>query len=145
VSRTVEFGCPECGRAVEGSPGEEVACRRCGATAPLPAAPEGLERCLACGSEDLYRHRDFNQKAGIAIIAAGAGLCFVWPYWPLGVAAVIDLVLYNTLPDVAICYRCKAHHRGFDEIVRVPAFDLEKHEHYRFTKAREEGRLEPRK
>jgi hypothetical protein len=51
-------------------------------------------------------------------------------------AALLDLVLYLTIPDVAICYRCKAHHRGAEGIRGLPRFDLERHEHYRFEKAR---------
>ena len=39
-------------------------------------------------------------------------------------AAVIDLLLYFTLPDVAICYRCKAHHRGFDNVRAIPSFSF---------------------
>ena len=141
---TVEYGCPSCGRAVELAPGASGACRHCGAAVSLPEAGTDVEACLACGCEELYRHRDFNQKLGLAIIAAGAGLCFVWPYWPLALAAVVDFALYKLLPDVGICYRCKAHHRGFGNVSRLSAFDLERFEHHRFTKAREEGRLPPR-
>jgi hypothetical protein len=54
-------------------------------------------------------------------------------------AAALDLVLYFTLPDVAICYRCKAHHRGFQGIASLPKFDLERHEHYRFERARKKS------
>ena len=60
------------------------------------------------------------------------------------IAAAVDLILFFTIPNVAICYRCKAHHREFDNVGDLPAFDLERHEHYRFVKAREEGRLNPR-
>ncbi len=141
IKTSVEFGCSKCGRAIEGAPGETLTCRHCDAETPVPEAGNDLEKCLACGCEHIYRHRDFNQKMGLLLIAVGAGLCFVWPYWPLGVAALIDLVLYVTLPDVGICHRCKAHHRGFDNIGRLPAFDLERHEHYRFEKAKEEGRI----
>jgi hypothetical protein len=143
--RTVEFGCGQCGRAVEASPGEPALCARCGAATPLPQAGDGLSGCLACACPELYRHRDFNQKLGIAVIAAGAVACIVLhSFLPLLVAAAIDCLLYFTLPDVAICYRCKAHHRGFAGIAALPRFDLERHEHFRFVKAREEGRLPPR-
>jgi len=144
---SVEFGCPGCGKGIEGEPGAEVTCRHCSATASLAAlAPEtDLTACLACECTDLYKHRDFNQKVGILFIVIGVVLwlatdSFLW----MVAAAVIDLALYHFLPDVVICYRCKAHHRDLRGIPKIPPFDLEKHEHYRFVKAREEGLIEPR-
>jgi len=142
---SVEFGCRVCHKAVEAEPGTTVPCRHCEAANTLPDAPDTLGQCVACECPELYRHRDFNQKLGIFLIALGAVLCLVLlSFWPLAIAAVLDFVLYKTLPDVGICYRCKAHHRGFDNVKSLPAFDLERHEHYRFVRAREEGRLEPR-
>ena len=138
---SVVFGCPSCGRAVELEPGSALNCARCGAEASLPEAARDLGPCLACGCPELYRHRDFNQKLGLFLIALGAGLAlWLTSFWPMVAAAAIDLVLYFKLPDVAICYRCKAHHRGFANIGSLPKFDLERHEHYRFLKARDEGR-----
>lgn len=140
---TVEFGCPGCGHAVEGEPGATVRCGRCGHETVLPDRKD-LSQCLACGCKELYRHRDFSQKVGIALIVVGAGL-WIWlgSFLPMIAAALLDVILYFKLPDVAICYRCKAHHRDFPGIAAVAAFDLERHEHYRFEKAREEGRLPP--
>jgi hypothetical protein len=133
----VEFGCPRCGRGVELEAGTKAPCRHCGAEASLPAAPSVAGACLACGCTELYRHRDFNQKLGLALVALGAVLWLaLGSFWPMVGAAVLDLLLYLALPDVAICYRCQAHHRGFDAIRTVPRFDLARHEHYRFGKAR---------
>jgi len=129
----VEFGCPACGKAVELAPGTAGPCPRCGAEAKLPpAAPGRPETCLACGCNELYRHRDFNQKLGLAIVALGVLLwLLLGSFWPMVAAAAIDLLLYFVLPDVAICYRCKAHHRDFEGIRDIPPFDLERHEHFR--------------
>lgn len=135
---TVEFGCPHCRRALELEPGATEPCPHCGGEVSLPESGPELKACLACGCEELYRHRDFNQKFGIFLIVVGVVLCWWFPYWPLAVAALVDLVLYKALPDVAICYRCKAHHRGFANVKRIAKFDLERHEHYRFKKARGE-------
>lgn len=143
--RAVEFGCSGCGRAVECAPGASVTCKRCTAVSSLPECADRLEACLACGCEELYRHRDFNQKVGLLIIVLGAVAWLVTgSFWPMVGAAVLDLVLYFFLPDVAICYRCKAHHRDFSNIEELKAFDLERHEHWRFVRARDEGRLPPR-
>jgi len=141
---SVVFGCRACGKGVEGAPGAMVKCPACGAEAALPPAPTPLIACLACGAE-LYRHRDFNQKLGLAIVALGGVLWFLTSsFWALAGAAAIDLLLYRLLPDVAICYACKAHHRDLMGIDALPKFDLERHEHYRFKRAREEGRIPPR-
>ena len=142
---TVEFGCPKCGKPIEAEPGDTVACRHCGEDATLHGNGDTVERCLACECDELYRHRDFNQKVGIAVLGIGVLLWFLFKsFIPMIVAAVIDLVLYKAIPDVGICYRCKAHHRDFDNIKSLPSFDLERHEHYRFQKARDEGRIPPR-
>jgi len=133
----VEFGCPACRRGIELVAGTKAPCPRCGAEASLPAASGKIEACLACGCPELYRHRDFNQKVGLAFVALGALLwLLLGSFWPMVAAAALDLVLYFTLPDVAICYRCHAHHRGAGEIDALPRFNLERHEHYRFEAAR---------
>ncbi|MGQ0612426.1 MAG: hypothetical protein ACT4PV_01565 [Planctomycetaceae bacterium] len=143
---SVVFGCPGCGKGMEGAAGAAARCLRCGAEAHLAPdpAPDPLVSCLACGGE-LYKHRDFNQKLGLALVALGAGLWIaLGSFWPMVAAAAVDLLLFLTLPDVAICYRCQAHHRAFPRVDRIASFDLERHEHFRFLKAREEGRISPR-
>ena len=44
-------------------------------------------------------------------------------YASLGVAALVDLVLYKSLPDSVVCYACGAEHRGFRPEPRHPRFD----------------------
>ena len=134
---TVVFGCPACGKGVELAPGEKGPCPSCGAEASLSPMPPHPETCGACGCKELYRQRDFNQKLGLAVAALGVMLWLaLGSFWPMVAAAAIDLLLYLALPEVAICYRCKAHHRGAEAIAELPRFDLERHEHYRFEKAR---------
>jgi len=138
MKRSVVFGCPACGRPVEVEPPNAEVCPHCGEATPAVANPEALRACLACGGPDLYRHRDFNQKLGLLLIVAGAGLCIYWTsFLPLLAAAAVDGLLYLALPDVAICYACKAHHRGFPDLKRIPPFDLERFETYRFKRGRE--------
>ena len=135
----VEFGCTSCGRVVEAAPGESVSCPKCSESLAVLESTETLERCLRCECNEVYRHRDFNQKLGLLLMVAGVGMWFwLGSFIPMVVAAAIDLLLYFTLPDVAICYRCKAHHRDFSNIKELAKFDLERHEHYRFKKAKEE-------
>lgn len=89
-----------------------------------------LALCLACGGR-LYRRKDLNRRAGLALVAAGAGASLaILPFSPplayavlFGMAA-IDALLYLLLPEVAVCYRCKAKHRGFHPSDRPEPFDL---------------------
>ena len=132
----IAFACPRCGReAVAGLDGAGR-CPACGGETALEL-PAGvredrlLERCPACGSKQLYVQRDFNQKAGIAIVAVGAVLAPFTPYYSsLMAAALVDAALYAVLPEITVCYRCHAHFRGFARNPQHAAFDLHIAEQY---------------
>lgn len=96
-------------------------------------------RCLCCGNEDLWRQKDFPQGVGLLLVATGATLStfFYWnmhPVWAIGVLlvfAALDMALYFLMPDVLVCYRCKARHRRAAIDQQHPYFDLEINERYR--------------
>ncbi len=132
----IAFACPSCGReAVAGLDGAGR-CPACGAEAALemPARVHEdrvLERCPACGSKQLFVQRDFNQKAGLAVVVVGAVLAPFTPYYSsLVAAALIDAALYAVLPEITVCYRCHAHFRGFARNPQHAAFDLHIAEQY---------------
>jgi DNA-directed RNA polymerase subunit RPC12/RpoP len=132
----IAFACPRCGaEALAGLDGAGR-CASCGADAKVatdPAVRSDLvvERCPACGSKQLYVQRDFNQKAGITIVAVGAVLAPFTPYYSsLIAAALIDAALYAVLPEITVCYRCHAHFRGFARNPQHAAFDLHTAEQY---------------
>jgi len=138
VSREPEiaFRCPGCGgEAVAGLDGRGR-CPACGGTPGLevPEAVRESQRittCLDCGGRELYVQRDFNQRAGLAIVVVGAALAPFTPYYSsLFVAALIDAALFALLPEIAICYRCKAHYRGFRRNPDHQPFDLHVDEKY---------------
>jgi hypothetical protein len=90
-----------------------------------------VDVCPACAGRQLYVQRDFNQRAGLAIVVAGALLAPFTPYYSsLMVAAAIDAGLYALLPEIAVCYRCHAHFRGFRRNPAHQAFDLHTAEQY---------------
>jgi hypothetical protein len=111
-------------------------CRSCGKEALLSLSPElresrVVEACPACLGSLLYVQRDFNQKVGLAVVAAGAALAPFTPYYAsLVAAALIDAILYALLPEITVCYRCHAHFRGFARNPRHQAFDLHVAEQY---------------
>jgi DNA-directed RNA polymerase subunit RPC12/RpoP len=96
ITRRLEiaFSCPHCrnealvdldGRGRCGSCGEEN-------TLPVPSAMRDsrvVETCPACGSSMLYVQRDFNQKAGLAIVVVGAALAPFTPYYSILILAAL--------------------------------------------------------
>lgn len=95
-------------------------------------------RCLVCGTEDLWKQKDFPQVLGMAMVGIGAiGSSILWYYHrPVGALAVllavaaIDFLLFAIMPDVLVCYRCSARHSGGD-ISGHAVFDHETAERYR--------------
>jgi hypothetical protein len=120
-------------------------CARCGAERVLRFS-ESLrtlgvaDACAVCGSDHFYVQKDFDQRIGCLVIAVGAALT-PWTYGlSLAACALIDLLLYRSLPDVAKCYVCKATYRGGARNPAHEAFDLhllEKYEAEARRKARE--------
>jgi DNA-directed RNA polymerase subunit RPC12/RpoP len=96
-------------------------------------------KCLACGNHDLWRQKDFPQGLGLLLVGTGATLSTIFwanvqPVMAIGVLmvfAAIDLALYVFMPDVLVCYRCKARHRKADMNEEHPRFNLELAERYR--------------
>ena len=133
--------CPACRRTVEwmvAGSGAPVLCPACGAETLLtlgdPYFERGaLDRCALCAERHLYRQKDFNQTTGCVVLAVGAVIGLVlaglygalWLWAVLLVTAMLDALLYRLVPDVIICYRCKAHYRGLGDPASVPPFDLQ--------------------
>ena len=132
----IAFRCSSCqGEATCGLDGE-ARCAGCGAASRLVLSPAIRESrivdvCPACQGRQLYVQRDFNQKAGLAIVVVGALLAPFTPYYSsLFVAGLVDAGLYVLLPEITICYRCHAHFRGFRRNPVHQPFDLHLDEQY---------------
>jgi hypothetical protein len=105
------------------------------------AADQGVPgQCAVCGNADLWRQKDFPQSLGLALVAAGAVLSsiawyFHWPQTALGLLmafALADMLVFMLMPDVLVCYRCKARHRAVaSSTAEHPAFSHETAERYR--------------
>jgi len=150
VTPTVAFACRQCGRPVERPfPAAEpqAPCAACGKPAELDAAAfvEGaIASCPVCRCPMLYRQRDFNQKVGLAVVVVAAVLApFTW-YVSLGVAALIDALLYKLSGEVVVCYRtqCRAHVHRLAPNPKINPFNLSIHDYYRMLARREEQGLE---
>jgi len=84
-----------------------------------------------CSGTEFYTRKDFDPKVGLAVVIVGASISAVF-YWfgrdliayaILAAAALIDLVVYQMLKEVTVCYRCHSEFRGAYERT-APAFDL---------------------
>jgi hypothetical protein len=131
----IAFACPGCGTETTSGLDGRGRCPSCAKDTTLDLTPslrDGVvDRCPACAGEQLYVQRDFNQKAGLAIVVLGAALAPFTPFYAsLFVAAIVDAALYALLPEIAVCYRCQAHFRGFARNPRHHAFDLHLAEQY---------------
>jgi hypothetical protein len=131
--------CPKCdaGLPVHASDGPSaIACGRCGRHIALDISENvrddvAVDRCPVCRGTDFYRRKDFDPKIGLAVVIIGATISaiFYWfeqdliAYSILGVAALIDLLVYGRLKDLTVCYRCHSEFRGSYEQT-AGAFDL---------------------
>jgi hypothetical protein len=124
---SVHYLCTQCDFRLGRDAGEAArACDRCGADSPVTAPPDNaiIDRCAACGHDQLYFQKDFNRKLGITLIVIGA--VFVpWTYYLslLGVT-ILDYIVWRIVKDVIVCYRCQAVHRGYPPNPDLKPFDL---------------------
>jgi len=139
----IAFACPTCGAEATAGLDGQGRCAACGAKTALALSSSlrdqhVVDRCPACQGEQFWVKRDFNQRAGLAIVIGGAVLA-LFTFWLWGAVAfyavlflmaAIDAVLYLLLPEIAICYRCQAVFRGFLRNPRHEAFDLHVAEQY---------------
>jgi hypothetical protein len=95
---------------------------------------------------DLYIQRDFSHELGLFVVLVQIAISTVFWYYEMPiatyavllVAAFLDWVLYHTLHDVTICYRCSCQARGAGSNPerRFQPFDLAIGERYRQERIR---------
>ena len=134
----LEFLCPDCGRRNEFEPQSaqtENKCSSCGKNFGSASAfsdeKTGLRSCAICGCRDLYIQKDFNRTIGCAIVTVGAVLAPFTKLISLLICALIDFLLYQFLPLITVCYRCKSIYRGFARNPQHEGFNLGINDRYR--------------
>jgi hypothetical protein len=139
------FHCPTCGRECRTTSVGACAVLSCASgdwmrdVSASDVTDDAPRRCLVCGNRDLWRQKDFPQRLGLVIVAAGAILSSVlWyhhrPVLALGLLmgfALVDMVLFLVMPDVLVCYRCQARHHSAGRTEAHAAFNHELGERYR--------------
>ena len=134
--------CRSCGlhfRARIGADDRTLACPACEVERAVDptvlAPPDRVNGCAICGSEHLYRQRDFNRAWGCALVALGAALV-PWTYGlSFVVLAVVDWWFYRRLAESVVCYRCDTVYRDARPGPRQGEFDLLKHDVVKYGKA----------
>lgn len=147
----VTFACPQCrepSRLTITPDSPPLVCAHCQEEIPAPREAwlgSKLRKCLACHCDDLFTRKDFPQLLGVATVVIGfVGFFVAHYYYMLWLAygflfatAAIDLLLYLSMGEALVCYRCDAHYRGLDDAGGHGGFDLETHERYRQIAARQ--------
>lgn len=80
-----------------------------------------LDTCPKCGCRELFIRKDFPQRLGLALVVLAGVIFLILAAWRqtfwigatiLGIAAIIDAVLYALVPKLTVCYRCRGEFRG---------------------------------
>jgi hypothetical protein len=107
-------------------------CDRCEKATTVTAPAEGaiVDRCAACGHEELYFQKDFNRTTGVALVVVGS-IFVPWTYGlSLLAVTILDYVVWRMVKDVIVCYQCQAVHRGYPANPRLQPFDLATHDRH---------------
>ncbi len=149
----IRFCCPQCetGGAVDLAQRHDWTCPRCDHLLTLhepalqtEAAGTQVQTCAVCGTHELYRKKAFPHWLGLSLLTF-ACLAFLllnyyrrqeWAWAILLGSALVDGLLYLTVRDVVVCYRCDAEHHGLKQASNPP-FELTIHERHRQQKIRE--------
>jgi hypothetical protein len=130
---SVNYLCSACERRLTRESGEAPRpCEYCGAPSAVVAPPPEtlIERCAACGHEQLYFQKDFNRTTGVAIVAVGA----VFVPWTYGLSllgvTILDYIVWRLVKDVIVCYECQTVHRGYPPNPAIKPFDLVIHDRH---------------
>jgi hypothetical protein len=108
-----------------------------------------VDACSRCSSTALFSQKDFDQRLGCAILAAGAAAALavswrfggIWFVPVLLAVAAVDLVVARRVAPVVICYRCDTEYRGVADVSAVRAYDP--HVAERFADVKTVRRMNP--
>jgi len=130
---SVHFLCPKCDARLAREAGETARpCDFCGAPTDIvaPADDARIERCAACGHDQLFFQKDFNRTTGIVLVAIGA----VFVPWTYGLSlfamSILDYIVWRKVKNVIVCYQCQTVHRGYPPNPAIKPFDLVIHDRH---------------
>jgi hypothetical protein len=142
----VSFACPSCERPdrLELNRDHDWQCAGCDDRLRVPAPAADLERCVICGTGEIYKKKDFPHWLGMAILVGACAVSVItyWlyePFWTWVIligSATFDGILYLLVGDALVCYRCNAHYRGFQAKDTHQPFEITIGERYRQERLR---------
>ena len=140
MSGSLAYECDTCGTfkiySAESSP--KIICASCDKKLGTVSENWSLENsCPFCNCKSYYKRKDFNQILGAGIIILGGILSIIYNYFILMGFALLDILLYYIVPDVAVCYQCSAELRGFHGMEKLEVFDHHTAELYQYTQNEE--------
>jgi len=102
------------------------------------ASGSGVDRCSRCAATSFFVQKDFDQRAGCALLGLGAGLALlvsrlfggVWFVPALLFFAGLDLLVARRVGSVVICYRCDTEYRAVPDLVAYRPYDPHVAERY---------------
>jgi hypothetical protein len=108
-----------------------------------------VDACSRCSSTALFSQKDFDQRLGCAILAAGAAVALavswrfggIWFVPVLLAVAAVDLVLARRVAPVVICYQCNTEYRGVADAAGTRPYDP--HVAERFADVKTVRRMNP--
>jgi hypothetical protein len=108
-----------------------------------------VDICSRCSSSALFVQKDFDQRLGCAILAAGAAVSLgvswrfggIWFVPALLAVAAADLVLARRVASVVICYQCDTEYRGVADPSAARSYDP--HVAERFAEVKTVRRMNP--
>jgi len=127
----VEFVCEKCQKDVRGDLNEKcdkIVCPHCGNKVLVQLSESmrkggHVDRCVLCDRIRFYVQKDFNPRLGILIFTLGVIFSYHTKFLSLVVATIIDVILYQVLKTVTVCYHCRAVYRDFEEDPNHRGFD----------------------
>jgi uncharacterized protein (DUF983 family) len=144
----VLFTCPSCDVPSRQSLDQagDWQCPACDHRLHFEKADPSLPNCAVCGNHELYKQKDFPHTLGLLILAVPTVLSIFTYFWYekwltwalLVVPALVDGLLYVSVGDAIVCYRCHAYHKGIAPGSSHPPFELATNERYRQERIRKE-------
>ncbi len=144
----IRFLCPvcECPAAVQSVVAAAVnwECAACDHRQVIQVPAAAPTVCAVCGNRELYKKKNFPHWLGLSILtfACVGFLTFMWRYeWGMAWAvllgsAAVDGLLYLSVGDAIVCYRCGTQASGTTPGPEHQPFELTTHERYRQEKIR---------
>ena len=130
---SVHFLCLQCETRLARDAGEPArACEACGRASDVTAPPADavIDRCAACGHDQLYFQKDFNRRTDITLMIVGAIFAPFTYFLSLAAVTLLDYAIWRIVKDVIVCYECQAVHRGYPPNPALKPFDLVVHDRH---------------